>query len=413
MSSLLYLDLVGGAAGDMILAALLDLGADLAAVQRAVDGLIEGVRFETHEAHPAGLRASRLDVTVRGRLGDDHEHPHSHRPDHAPHSHSHQHRPYRWIRDKLSASSLGPRAKAVALDTFRRLAAAEGHVHGVAPDDVTFHEVGSDDAIADVVGVAVAIEALAPSSIVCSPLPLGRGLTQGAHGPIPLPGPATLELLIGAPVRQTELIGETVTPTGAALIRALAERFGPIPDMTLEKVGVGAGHRDWPDRPNVVRAVLGRADARGGFRTDEELLVETNIDDMTAAHLSALEDAVFASGALDVWMAPVHMKKGRPGVVVSALVPKTMLDAVTLALMTHSTTLGIRVSEVARIRGERHVEEVDTEYGRVRIKVAERPVGPHLAMPEFDDCERLAKAAGVPVRAVSEAAQRAFWTRRV
>jgi uncharacterized protein (DUF111 family) len=218
--------------------------------------------------------------------------------------------------------------------------------------------------------------------------------------------------LIGAPVHQTELIGETVTPTGAALIRALAERFGPIPDLTLEKVGVGAGHRNWPDRPNVVRALLGRAPASAGLFTDrEDVLVETNIDDMTPAHLSALEAAVFAAGALDVWMAPVHMKKGRPGVVVSALVPTTTLNAVSVALMTHSTTLGIRVSEVGRIRGERHIEEVDTEYGRVRIKVAARPVGPALAMPEFDDCERLARAAGVPVRAVSEAAQRAFWVR--
>jgi uncharacterized protein (TIGR00299 family) protein len=431
----LYLDLVGGAAGDMILAALLDLGAPLARVREALDAVgLADVSLATREVAPAGLRALRLDVTVRGTPADsgppptatdgDH-HPHDHDHDHHDHAHDHHHphdhahhdhahRPYRVIAQTLrDARPLGERTRAIALDAFRRLAEAEGAVHGVPPDEVWFHEVGSDDAIADIVGTAAAIEALGIDELRASAVPLGRGLTRGAHGPVPLPGPATLHLLaaVHAPLAETPLRGETVTPTGAALIAALVSDFGPIPAMSLERIGAGAGHKDWPDRPNIVRALLGTC-APLPQPSGEDVVLESNIDDMSPAHLAALTKALFAAGAADVWSTPIQMKKGRLASQVSALSSESSLMAVAAAFTAHSTTLGIRVSRVQRIRTDRRIETVETPYGQVRVKIGDRPSGPPLVMPEFDDCERLAESAGVPVRAVFEAAQRAAWSGR-
>lgn len=393
MKRVLYLDLVGGVAGDMLLAALLDAGADLAVVRDGVKEVAPDVAVTTSVRYPAGIRAVTAEV---------------HDAEHVS-VHVHGHRPYKAIRERLEKAMLPSAAQGIALGAFRRLAEAEGAVHGVPPDEVEFHEVGSDDAIADVVGVAVAVASLVFDEVVASPVPIGRGLTRGAHGPIPLPGPATLELLRGAPLVETQLAGETVTPTGAALLMSIAHRFGPIPSMTLERIGVGAGMRDWPDRPNVVRAIVGHAAAQGGLEHTGELVVETNLDDMTPEHVAVLLDALLLAGALDAWVTPIHMKKGRPAVMVSALVSKTALEAVTRTFFTHSTTLGVRTHAVERTRTERHVEEVETEHGRVRVKVGARPEGPDLVMPEHDDCVRLAREKGTSVRAVSEAAQRAYW----
>ncbi len=457
MTRVLHLDLVGGAAGDMLLAALLDLGASRAAVDAAIAALgLEGVELSTVEVHPAGLRALRVDVTVRGRPADEVDAPaRPARPGHAPraphlegldhpspralgplalsappglritgparpapaprlgldggHAPGHVHRPYAAVRALLLAAALEPRVRALALAVFERLAGAEGAAHGVPVEEVTFHEVGADDALVDVVGTAAALVSLGVDEVVVSPVPLGRGLTRGAHGPIPLPGPATLHLLRGAPLEATALEGETVTPTGAAILAAVATRFGPVPSMVLERVGVGAGHRSWPDRPNVVRALLGAGRGLAVEEVAEDCVVEANLDDMHPEHAAALEAALFAAGAVDVWRTPIAMKKGRLGVTVSALARRAALDAVTDAFLVHSTTLGVRVTEVARRRAAREVREVETPHGRVRVKVSPRPSGPPLVAPEHDDCARLAAAAGLPVRAVHEAALRAAW----
>lgn len=509
---ILYLDLVGGVAGDMLLAALLDAGAPLGPVEAAIAAMgLTGVELRLSEAHPAGLRARRVDVLIHGRLGDarpgrgdrgavgeassggeepassfthdrselaranapeppggahlhvlgpareaavhlheahehsghahgqehTHAHPHSHEPglhgsaprptgrmfraahalpfarsklDHPTHAEVHHHRPYRVIRELIEdATGLPERVRTLALSAFEKLALAEGLVHGVDPEEVELHEVGSDDAIADIVGVAAALVSLGVDEVIASPVPLGRGLITGAHGPIPLPGPATLELLRGVPVEGTELKGETVTPTGAALLKAIVTRFGRAPAMTLEAVGIGAGHRAWPDRPNIVRALLGRATSAHVLESSEECVVEANIDDMSPEHLAALKRALYAAGAIDVWSAPIAMKKDRLGVQVSALARRTLSQVIASAFFTHSTTLGVRLAEVARIRGERRMEEVETPYGRVRVKIAERPSGPPLVAPEYDDLERLAEASGVSIRAVSEAALKAVW----
>jgi uncharacterized protein (TIGR00299 family) protein len=426
MSRTVYLDLVGGAAGDMLLAALLDLGAPLDAVERALAAVgLDDVTLEVRECHPSGLRARRVDVLVGGVLADSTtvegtpsirtpDEAWSQHPSGAPHTHAHGrgHRPWRIIRDRIDRAALPARAKALALDAFARLAHAESRAHGVPLEAVEFHEVGSDDAIADIVGTAMAADALELSRVVVSPLPLGRGLVRGAHGPIPIPGPATLHILTGAPTVETTLESETVTPTGAALVMALADAFGPLPAMTLEAVGVGAGHKTWPDRPNVVRAILGQASAELAPPAEGDVVVEANLDDMSPEHLGPLFDALFAAGALDVWAQPAVFKKGRSGLVVSALGPSLEEPALARAFFRHSPTLGVRIRAVARRRLERRIERVDTPYGQVRVKLSSRPDAPDHAKPEHDDVLAAARAAGVPVRVVEEAALRATWTGR-
>lgn len=410
MKRVLYLDLVGGAAGDMLMAALLDLGGDLEAVRGALAAVgLQNVSVTRSEVWPAGLRALRVDVALTGyrlvslREGGA-EVAHSHGPDHLhPHVHDRGVRRYREIRAMIEGSSLPSSTKSLALSAFAILAAAEGAAHGVPVEDVIFHEVGGDDAIADIVGVAALITALAPDEVVVSPVPIGRGLTRGAHGPIPLPGPAVLSILTGAPLAETGLQGETVTPTGAALLKALATRFGPMPSLVLEKSGSGAGHRSWPDRPNIIRAILGHG-AELATVSDLESQVEANIDDMSPQHFGALERELFRAGAADVWCESVVMKKGRLGTKVSAIVPTAQVDAVAQAYLRHSTTLGVRVSQLRRIRAERHLEEVETRFGLVRVKRSDRGGPEDTFMPEHDDCERLADMAGVPVRAVWEEA---------
>lgn len=452
----LYWDLVGGAAGDMLLASLIDAGASLERVRQAVLGLGLGhVEIHTKEARPAGLRARQIDVIIRGALADreylpaeaareaeahalrvtgrapdarlrrahthdGHTHDgHTHgghtHGGHTHDGHTHDalgdpghthggHRPYRDIRAMLESAALPTRTRTLALTAFRHLAEAEALAHGVDVEHVEFHEVGADDAIADIVGVACALEELAPDEVIVSPVPIARGLTRGGHGPIPLPGPATLHILTGVPLAETPLRGELVTPTGAALLRAAATRFGAIPSMIIEHVGVGAGHKSWPDRPNVVRALIGRLSSSEVWQTDHECVVEANVDDMPPQHFAELERALFSLGAADVWLTPIHMKKGRPAVLVSALVARELLDAATHTFFTHSTTLGLRVTRVERRRAERELVEVLTPYGSVRIKRAPSAEGRARLMPEHDDCAARAQAHGVALRVVWEAA---------
>jgi pyridinium-3,5-bisthiocarboxylic acid mononucleotide nickel chelatase len=404
----LYLDLVGGASGDMLLGALIDAGASLDRIEKTWQAIgLSGVEAKIEEAFPAGLRAKRVQILVGGREADSPGHAHREEAD----GHYHEHRPYSEIRARLEAATgIAPRARAIALDAFRRLAVAEGHVHGVEIEAVEFHEVGSDDAIADITGVSTAIAELEPEEILVSPIPLGRGLAHGAHGPIPLPGPATLELLKGAPIEGVPLEGETVTPTGAALIAAIATRYGPAPAMIIEATGVAAGRKRWPDRPNIVRALLGR---RTGTPepAEEDCIVEANLDDMSPELVPALERALFSAGALDVWSTAIAMKKGRTGVLVSALVRRSLTRSIASTFLLHSTTLGVRIMNVARIRVERSTETVETRFGKVRIKVSSRPCGAPLVAPEYEDCDALAAQSGVSVREVMEAALQAAWAK--
>ena len=337
MSRLLYIDCIGGVAGDMLLGALLDAGADIEAVREGLGRLgIEDLALETEPAVRHGIAATRAIVSGR---------------DEQPH------RTWRTIRE-LDMPEL-------AQEAFRRLAIAEGRIHGIDPEDVHFHEVGAIDAIGEVCGVALAVESLKIARTVCSPLPAGRGFVNAAHGRLPLPAPATLELLKGAPLYGVEIEMELVTPTGAALVAALADEFGALPKLTLEGTGYGAGSRDLEAVPNVVRAIVGVEAARASRVS----LIEANLDDLLPELAPDAAAACVAAGALDVWTAPAQMKRGRPGFVISALARPEDERAVAEAMLRETSTLGVRIAHLDRVELERESFTVEIGGEPVRVKV--------------------------------------------
>jgi uncharacterized protein (TIGR00299 family) protein len=376
VSRVLYLDCIGGAAGDMLLAALLDAGADVETVQRGLHGLgVSGLELVVEPAARHGIAATR--ATVRGAPGQPH-------------------RDWASIRTQIDAAGLPERARAVAQEAFARLARAEGRVHGIDPEEVHFHEVGAVDAIGEVCGVALALHDLGVERVVCSPLPVGRGFVDAAHGRLPLPAPATLALLEGAPVVGVELDVELVTPTGAALIAAVASEYGPLPSMTLAATGYGAGARDLDALPNVVRAIVG-VQARGDARVS---VIEANLDDLVPELAPDAAAACFAAGALDVWTSPAQMKRGRPGFVLSALVRPEHERAVAEAILRETSTLGVRIAHHDRIELERESRTVEVGGEPVRVKVGKLHGEVVNLAPEHADCERAARILGEPVKSV-------------
>jgi hypothetical protein len=303
----------------------------------------------------------------------------------------------------LDRAGLPRRAHARAHETFRRLANAEARVHGVPADRVRFHEVGAVDALADVCGVALALEGLDVSEVACSPLPAGRGLTAGAHGALPLPAPATLELLRGAPLHGVAIDAELVTPTGAALVATLAEgRFGPLPPLVLDAVGYGAGARELPDRPNVVRVLLGTAmtDEPRGWGPRTAVLVECTLDDLPGELVADAATACLAAGALDTWIAPVQMKKGRPGVVLTAIARPEREVAVAQAMLRHTTTLGVRVVPVRRWELDRDWRTVHVDDQPIAVKLGRLAGEVVNIAPEHADVVRAAATLGRPTKDV-------------
>ncbi|MEA2180713.1 MAG: pyridinium-3,5-bisthiocarboxylic acid mononucleotide nickel chelatase [Solirubrobacteraceae bacterium] len=379
MTRLLYIDAVAGVAGDMLLGALLDAGASEADVRAGLQRLgVDIVRTRT-ERH--GIGAARIEVVARRE---------------------HVHRTWADVRELIDAAELPTRAHARAHDAFRRLAEAEGHIHGMPADEVHFHEVGAIDAIADVCGVALALEALDVEEVACSSLPAPTGFVQAAHGRLPLPAPATLELLKGAPIHGVNLRLELVTPTGAALVAALATRFGPIPAMTLEATGYGAGARDLQERPNVVRAIVGVT--AGGPAKRPAVLLACNLDDLSPELVPDAAEACTAAGALDVWVAPVQMKKGRPGMVLSAIARPGAEAAVAEAMLRSTSTLGVRTSPLERYELDREIRTVTVDGRPVAVKLGRLHGEVVNVAPEHDDVASVAAALGRPVKAVWGAA---------
>jgi pyridinium-3,5-bisthiocarboxylic acid mononucleotide nickel chelatase len=377
VTRLLYLDCVGGAAGDMLLAALLDAGADPDSLRTGLAGLgIDGLRVATERVTRHGIAALR--VAVSG-------------------AEAQPHRDWASIRAQIDAAGLPERPRARAQEAFRRLAHAEGRIHDMEPERVHFHEVGAVDAIGEVCGVALALESLGIDRVACSPLPAGRGLVNAAHGRLPLPAPATLALLEGAPVYGVPLEAELVTPTGAALVAALADEFGPLPSLTLERTGYGAGSRDMPELPNVVRAIVG-TEAPSAARTVS--LIEANLDDLLPELAPDAAEACFAAGALDVWTTPAQMKRGRPGFVISALARPADEDAVATAMLRETSTLGVRIARLDRIELERESRTVEVAGEPVRVKVGLLDGRVVNLAPEHADCERAARITGDPVKTV-------------
>ena len=383
--TLCYLDCVGGLAGDMLLAALLDAGADLERLRTVPAALgLEGVGISAERVERQGIGA--LHVEVEAPDGGDH-------------------RDYREIRQLVEKADLPDSVRTASLATFARLAEVEGAIHGVPADDVHFHELGSLDTLVDVCGAHTLLAELTVARVVSSPLPFARGLTRAAHGVLPLPAPATLALLRGAPLVGVETEAELVTPTGAALAATLVDEWGPLPPLTLDRVGYGAGTRDFPDRPNVVRVVLGTEAERPGGRA---VLLETNLDDLSPELVPDAAERCFAAGALDVWTTSAQMKKGRPGFVLSALARPGSEAAVARALLEETTALGVRSTEVDRWELEREERTVEVTGGSVRVKVGLLDGSVVNFAPEHDDCAAVARRTGRPVKSVwAEALARA------
>jgi pyridinium-3,5-bisthiocarboxylic acid mononucleotide nickel chelatase len=378
----LYLDCFSGAAGDMIIGALLDAGASEDAVRDALGALpLEGFSVEVRTVTRASLRATKVDVTVTGEQ---------------------EHRGPREIAGLLHESALPERVRTRALRVFDLLADAEAKVHGIPRGDVHFHEVGAVDAIVDVVGCAAAIESLAPERILASPVATGRGVVAAAHGPLPIPAPAVVELLRGVPVEERGE-GELVTPTGAALLREAVAEFGPLPPMTISAAGYGAGTRD-AALPNVVRVLVGETTSSGAEQTLTQ--VEANVDDMSPELLPHALESLLAAGAVDAWVTPVLMKKGRPGFVLSALVAAPERERVVDVFLRETTTFGVRMHEVEREVLDRSWAEVDVEGHSLRVKIGSRAGVVVTAAPEFEDARRVAKATGMPLKDVYEQALR-------
>jgi len=373
---LLYVDAsISGVAGDMFVAALLDLGVPLAELQRAIDALpIGSVHLEHGAAERSGIRASRFLV-------------HADEPA--------EERSWAQIRSLLEESALSPGARGRALATFERLARAEAEVHGVTVDSVVFHEVGAVDSIVDIVAASVGLEYLG-AAVVCSPLPLGAGIVQARHGPLPLPAPATVACLQGAPTFDGGANVELVTPTGAAIVATAAESFERWPAMRPQRTGWGAGSRALADRPNVVRLVLGdRAP-----RAERLVVLEANVDDMSPEIAGHVVERLMATGALDAWLTPIVMKKGRPAVLISALALPPRADELTAVLASESTTLGVRRASVERTARPRRTIQVETLHGPIAVKVADGDGLPQNVAPEYDDCRRVAMERGVPLKEV-------------
>ena len=377
---LVYFDLVGGASGDMILGSLVALGAPLDEIERRLRALpLEGFSLARGSAMRHGFEAFLLDVKTRETKS---------------------HRHFTEIRRLLSDAKLPERVYRRALGTFERLGNAEAEAHQIPLEKVHFHEVGAVDAIVDVVGTAWALELLDVDRCHASVVPQGRGLVRAAHGTLPVPAPATLRLLEGVPVRLLEIEGELTTPTGAALVTSLCDTIGEPVGMRLQKTGVATGTRDVAERPNVVRALLGEAlDAVGAGSVD---VIETTIDDMNPQLYGHLNEALFESGALEVYLTPVQMKKGRPGVLVTALCDPRRTSQVAERLFGESTTLGLRVRREGRMELRRSIVEVVTPLGVVRVKTAVLPNGIERRVPEYDDLRRLARESGKPLVEVME-----------
>ncbi len=379
-----YFDCASGASGDMLLGALVDLGLPVEALAAELQKLgLPGWRLSAHRVDRSGLSCTKVDVHVEDA-------PHDH------HHHRHAHRGLRDILHLLDHSNLDSAVRERSAALFRRLAEAEASVHGTTPEDVHFHEVGAVDSIVDIVGGVIGLHWLKAERFESSPLNVGTGTVTMSHGTFPVPPPATLKLVAGVPVYGAGQ-GELLTPTGALLVTAYASHYGPLPLLRIEASGHGAGGRDTPGRPNALRLVVGQEGTADG---DEVVVLEATIDDLLPQLYGPLCEALFAAGAVDAWLAPVQMKKGRPGVVVTALAPPARRAAVEHAFFVHGSTLGVRGHVVQRATLDRSFETVATPYGNVGVKVGRRGTRVYNAHPEFEDCARAAREHGVPVKEV-------------
>ncbi len=387
---LAYFDCPSGAAGDMILGALVDAGLPFDDLRAGLELLgLRGYALEQRQVMKRGFRATKVEVHV-------HEHAHQ------GHEHDHPHRTLPVIRELIQASALPDPVKVRAVRVFTRLAEAEGRAHGQAPEAVHFHDVGAVDAIVDITGACLGLHLLGVGAVHCSALPVGGGMVDGPHGRIPVPGPGTAELLRGFPVVDTGVKRELVTPTGAAILTTLSERAGAMPAMTVSAVGYGAGTMEL-ETPNLIRVFLGDSAAAG--HTETIMQVETTVDDMSPQLYEALMERLFAAGALDVYLTQVIMKRSRPGIVLVALCPPALAPDLARILFEESTTIGVRWTAYERARLPREMVTLTTSLGPITFKVSRLDDRPVTVTPEFEEVRRIARDKGLPVREVLERAR--------
>jgi pyridinium-3,5-bisthiocarboxylic acid mononucleotide nickel chelatase len=442
-----YLECFSGISGDMFLGALVDAGVSPRLLEDTVAALGLGAKLEISRVVRSGISATKVDVWVEGEkdmpreeywakqnaahaaapalieASGHHEHPHEHghshshehthshtsAGDHAPHTHGHTHRGLNEIRKIISAAPISDQAKKTATAVFQALGAAEAKIHNVPVEEIHFHEVGAVDAIVDIVCAAVGAEALAVDEFVCSPLNVGGGTVHCAHGTFPVPAPATLELLREAPVYSSGVQAELVTPTGAAIVKTLVRRFEAFPPMQVERAGYGAGSRDFEHNPNVVRLVIGEA-AKPLDKVNSETIsmLEANIDDLNPQVFGYVLDRLLQEGALDVFGVPVQMKKNRPGTLLSVLCKSEDASKLTQLIFAETTTLGVRQRQEVRQTLARRWENVRTQWGEVRIKIASMNGTVTNYAPEYEDCRRIAAEHHVPLKTVMQEATRAY-----
>ncbi|MFQ5850257.1 MAG: nickel pincer cofactor biosynthesis protein LarC [Candidatus Binatia bacterium] len=385
-----YFDLISGLSGDMTVGALLHLGLPRKRLEQELKRL-PGLRYRLVVSKKliSGVQATRFCVRVEegGRE-----------------------RSWQEIRGLIKRSSLEAEIKERGLSIFARLAEAEGRVHGVPPEKVHFHEVGAIDSIVDIMATAIGVQYFKIGSFAFSRVRLGQGLTSSRHGPLPVPAPATLELLKGFPVQWSNLVGENITPTGAAILSGLGSHAGDEPRMTIEKIGYGAGKREFPDRPNFLRVLLGEKDP--AWEQDEMLVMETNIDDMNPELYDYVLDLLFAAGARDVSLSPMQMKKNRPGILLRIIAEPSTRNRLAEILFRQTSTIGIRYYPVKRMVLKRTSKKVKTRFGTVKVKIIEEPDGTKRATPEYEDLRRIAEAKKTPLKVLYDEVLRSFFKER-
>ncbi len=389
-----YFDCFSGASGDMILGACLHAGLDIEELRRGLAGLeLGGYSVKAEVVRKQGFAATQFEVQLEPGTDKPHRH-------------------LKHIREILDRSSLSEMVRGRALAIFMRLAQAEADAHGTTIEKVHFHEVGAIDAIVDIAGACIALEQLGIEKVFCSPIPTGSGTVQCEHGIMPVPAPGTANLLKGVPLAACDEPGELTTPTGAAILTTLAAGYGPAPAMTIERIGVGAGRRNGQTRPNILRLLIGEmADApvvpdSGAVETDEIVVLETNLDDVSGEVIGYVYDRLFEAGALDVFTSPIYMKKNRPGMLLTVLAAPQQREKLEEILFSETPTLGIRGYTARRRKLSRGVESVDTPGGPIRIKIGRRGGKVVSASPEFEDCRRAARESGRPLVEVMDQAMR-------
>jgi uncharacterized protein (TIGR00299 family) protein len=429
-----YLECFSGISGDMFLAALVDAGVSPDLFRQTIAALGVDAQLEISRTERSGISAVKLDVLAAGERGlpreeffekkehaaghshhqahehpHSHEHGHSHEHDHGHAAHEHLHRGLKEIREIIQRATISATAKQRAISIFEALGAAEARVHNIDIERIHFHEVGAIDAIVDIVCAAVGIAALGVDEWICSPLNVGGGTVKCAHGTFPVPAPATLDLLQGAPIYSGEIQKELVTPTGAAIVHVLASRYGNFPQMKTTKIGYGAGSRDFKDFPNVLRLTLGEsAEERSLVPVETVAILEANLDDMTPQVFGYVMDRALQEGALDVYGTAVQMKKNRPGMLLSVLCHPEDEPRLTKLIFSETTTLGVRVRKETRATLARRHVSVNTKWGAVRVKLANLNGSVSNYAPEYEDCRRIAEQHHVPLKAVLQEAIRLY-----